>query len=156
MRYPVVLTKDENGTVIAEFPDVPGAMTVGRDEDDALEWALDALLVMFSGLMDAKELIPPPSLPEPGQATVEVPPMAVLKLAVYSAMREQSVSQLRLASCLRTDARAVRRLLDLDHNSRLDHLEMALAALGYSFDVSVRKADDPPPIAFCRSNHMTP
>ena len=32
--YPVVLSLDENGSIIAEFPDVPEAMTMGADEND--------------------------------------------------------------------------------------------------------------------------
>ena len=43
--YPVILTKDENATVIAQFPDVPEAMTVGGDKTNALDWAQDALIV---------------------------------------------------------------------------------------------------------------
>lgn len=37
--YPVVLSPDENGSIIAEFPDIPEAMTMGADENEALEWA---------------------------------------------------------------------------------------------------------------------
>jgi hypothetical protein len=44
----------------------------------------------------------------------------------------------RLASVLQTDPKSVRRLLDLDHHSRLEHLEAALAALGYSVSLDVR------------------
>ncbi|NJL59584.1 MAG: type II toxin-antitoxin system HicB family antitoxin [Desulfobacteraceae bacterium] len=50
INYPVNLIPDENGTVIACFPDVPEAMTVGADEANALEWAQDALVVALSGL----------------------------------------------------------------------------------------------------------
>ena len=33
--YPVTFTRDENNTIIAEFPDVPEALTVGSDEENA-------------------------------------------------------------------------------------------------------------------------
>jgi len=35
--YPVILTPDENDTVIAQFPDVPEALTVGEDNTNALQ-----------------------------------------------------------------------------------------------------------------------
>ena len=48
--YPVAFTRDLNGTIIAEIPDIPGAMTVGRDRAQARERIQDALVVMLSGL----------------------------------------------------------------------------------------------------------
>jgi antitoxin HicB len=34
--YPVTLEKDDNGTILVGFPDVPSAHTFGDDEADAL------------------------------------------------------------------------------------------------------------------------
>ena len=142
LRFPVVLTPDENGTVIAEVPDIPGTITFGQDEAEALDMALDAALTMLSAMMDDGEDIPSPSAPAPGQAVIELPPMAVVKLAVYQGMKDQGVSQLKMAARLHTDAKSVRRLLDLYHRSKWDHLEMALEALGYRVQVRV----EPSPI----------
>ena len=140
LQYPVTLSPDENGTIIAEFPDIPGALTVGRDEANALEWAKDALLVMLSGIMDQRRPIPLPSPASPGQPLVEVPPMAEAKLTIYQAMLDQGVSQLKMASLLLTDARQIRRLLDLNHHSRFDQIEMALAVLGFHLTLNIRRA----------------
>jgi antitoxin HicB len=142
LRFPVVLTPDENGTVIAEVPDIPGTMTFGLDEAEALDMALDAALTMLSAMMDDSEDIPSPSEPTAGQNCIELPPMAVVKLAVYQGMKDQGVSQLKMAARLHTDAKSVRRLLDLYHHSKWDHLEMALEALGYRVQVRV----EPSPI----------
>jgi len=57
--YPVILTPDENGTVIAQFPDVPEAITVGADEANAFEWAQDALVVALTGYIEERRDIPP-------------------------------------------------------------------------------------------------
>ena len=43
MRYRVTLKRASNGTVVAGFPDVPEAHTVGNDEAQALARAPDAL-----------------------------------------------------------------------------------------------------------------
>jgi antitoxin HicB len=141
IKYPVILTPDENGTVIVQFPDVPEAITCGRDEANALEWAEDALLVtLAAGYMDEHRPIPRPSAPAPGQHVVEVPPMAQMKLIIYQTMLDKSISQLKMAKLLHTDAKQIRRILDLDHKSRFDHLEMALEILGYRVALDIRRA----------------
>ena len=138
--YPVAFTRDSNGTVIAEIPDIPGAMTVGKDRAQALERIQDAMVVMLSGLMAQAEPIPPPSTQKKGQIAVPLPPMVAAKLAIYQAMWANGLTQSDLARRLRCDPKQVRRLLDLDHNSRFDHLEAALRALGKKLVVDVRDA----------------
>jgi len=143
--YPVILTPLDNGDVMATFPNVPEAMTCGENEAFALEWAQDALHVALAGYMDDHLDIPTPSAPAPGQPTVNTSPMVALKLALYQAMRDQGVSQLRLAGLLHCDARQVRRLLDLDHQSTVNQLMDAAEVLGFCLGFELRKkvADDP-------------
>jgi antitoxin HicB len=140
LAYPVVLTRDEDGTVVASFPDVPEALTCGADERNALQWAEDALMVALSGFVDRRKAIPSPSMASDGQPLVVVPPLAAAKLAIYQAMTDQGVTQAELAERLRCDARQVRRLLDLDHRSRLDQIEAALASLGKRLVLEIREA----------------
>ena len=100
--------------------------------------ALDVALTMLAARMDDTEDIPSPPALKRGQASfIELPAMAEVKLAIYQAMRRQGVSQVKLAGILGTDPKSVRRLLDLFHASRWDHLEMALEALGYQARVTV-------------------
>jgi len=143
--YPVTLTPLDNGDVMASFPDVPEALTYGENGAFALEWAQDALHVALAGYTDDHQDIPVPSLPAPGQPTVSPSPMVSLKLALYQAMRDQGVSQLRLAGLLHCDARQVRRLLDLDHQSTVNQLMDAAEVLGFRLGFELRKKsnDDP-------------
>jgi antitoxin HicB len=135
--YPVVLSADKNDAIIAEFPDVPEALTCGADETNALQWAQDALVVALSGYVDDRRDIPVPSKPQKGQRVVALPPMVAAKLAIYQAMRDQEVTQAEMASRLHCDARQVRRLVDLDHHSRLDQMEAALTVLGKRLRIDV-------------------
>ena len=135
--YPVILTKDGD-SIIAEFPDVPEAMTIGADEDNALEWAQDALVVALSGYLDERRDIPKPSKPKSGQMTVALPPVIASKLAIYQAMRDQKVTQADLADKLHCDARQIRRLLDLDQHSRMDFIDNALHELGKRLVIDVQ------------------
>jgi antitoxin HicB len=130
MQYPLTLTPDQNGTIIPQTVDVPGALTVGRDEGDAVVQAAGALITLLAYLITEGERIPRPSRPKRGQACAVLPAMVAAKLAIDQAMREAGLAQTGLAERLGRDPRQVRRLLDLDHRSRLDQLESALAVLG--------------------------
>jgi antitoxin HicB len=137
--YPVILTKDGN-SLIAEFPDVPEAITVGADEANALNWAQDALVVALSSYLDERRDIPKPSKPKAGQHTVALPPLVASKLVIYQIMRDQGVTQAELSARLHCDARQVRRLLDLDHHSRLDLIDAALRALHKRLIIDIKAA----------------
>ena len=138
--YPVNFTPDENGTIIAEFPDVPEAMTVGSDEKNAVEWAQDALIVALTIYMEEHRDIPPPSKAKKGQKTVNLPPQIAMKLAIYQSMRDQKVTQAALGECLGVDGRQVRRILDLGHNTTLSQLTSALKCLGKELTIDIRDA----------------
>jgi antitoxin HicB len=163
LRYPYIITSEENGTVLVTVAGIPGAFTACRSEAEARDMALDVTLTMLAAMMEDGEDIPPapPSLLRGGRASrgrgtdhfVELPAMAEVKLAIYQAMRVQSVSQVRLASILGTDPKSVRRLLDLFHVSRWDHLEMALEALGYQTRVTLEPFTPAPGTRRCGPQH---
>ena len=138
MRYPLTLRPDRNGTSIAQAVDVPGALSVGRDEADAITQASDALMTLFAHLVSEGEPIPLPSRPKRGQVCAVLPSIVAAKLAIYQAMHDAGLTQAALAARLGCDPRQVRRLLDLDHRSRLDQLEAALASLGKRLVIEVQ------------------
>ena len=141
MIYPLTLTQDpETEQIMVRFPDVPEAVTVGKDSREALQWAKDSLLVALSGYMEDARPIPTPTKPKAGQPVVVLPVLACAKLAIYEAMRMQGITQLALSRKLDIDPKQVRRILDLDRNSRMDQVEDALKALGRRLVVTVKKA----------------
>ena len=139
MRYPVVLGKLADGSIEARIPDVPGAITCGSDEKEALEMALDCLLTLFNGFIQDEEDIPQPSPMARGKKAVEVPVMVVTKLAVYRAMRESGISRAGLAQKVGCEVRQIKRLLDVFHSSRFDRMESVLRTLGYRPTIDVEK-----------------
>lgn len=138
--YPVLVKPSEAGRWIASFPDVPEALTETDTREEALYWAQDALEVAFTGYMEQNRDIPVPSHPEQDQGTIPVSPLKAAKLALYQAMKERQMSQLDLAEKLQCDPRQIRRLLDLDHRSRMDLLESALRVFGKRLVVDVSEA----------------
>ena len=70
--YPCELTPDEDGSFMATFPDVPEAITGGKDRTEALTMAEDALATALAGYILAQWEIPTPSQPAAGQELVAV------------------------------------------------------------------------------------
>ena len=68
------------------------------------------------------------------------PPQVAMKLSIYQEMRDQGITQAALGECMGVDGRQVRRTLDLDHNTSLSHLTLALKCLGKELVIDIRKA----------------
>jgi antitoxin HicB len=137
--YPFTLTPDEEGRLVVAFPDVKGASTDGAREAEAIANASDCLIAALIGYIRLREPVPRPS-PARGGSTVTLPPLVAAKLALYSAMLEQRVSNAELAGRLGKSERDVLQLLDLDHRSELGQIEAALAVLGKRLGITVRDA----------------
>lgn len=138
--YPIELTPDDNDTVMVSFPDVPGALSFGEDEAEALENGRDALETVLSGLIADRKDIPAPSSPD-GRPTVSPSLLGALKLTLYTAMRERGWRKADLARALEVNPRQVDRLLDLRHSSTVAQLEQALAACGKRAEVATRELE---------------
>jgi antitoxin HicB len=137
--YPFSVTPDEDGRLVVAFPDVKGASTDGADEAEAITNASDCLIAALIGYITMREPIPRPS-PARGRTTVTLPPLMAAKLALYSAMLKQYLTNADLADRMGTSEAEVRRLLDLDHRSDIGQIEAALAKLGKRLEVRVSNA----------------
>ncbi len=137
--YPIDVERDEAGFYLVTFPDLPEAATDGRARAEARAAATDCLAAALAARNVRGEAIPRPS-PARGRATVMPPALVAAKAALHVARRQAGLSKVALAVRLGCDEKEVRRLLDPRHNSRLDRLETALAALGKRLIVEVRGA----------------
>lgn len=135
--YPCGLTPDEDGGMVAVFPDVPQAVTGDSDRAVARAMAEDALATALVGYVHAQWDIPTPSQPRAGQELVSVPTVVAAKLALYSAMRAQRIGSGELASRLRISNAAAKKLIDPEYDSSIDKVQKALRALGHSLVVEV-------------------
>ena len=138
--YPVELTPDDNDTVMVTFPDVPGAISFGDDEAEALANAQDALETVFSGLIGDRVAIPSPS-EAAGRRVVSPTLLGCLKLAVYRAMRQKGWRKADLARALALNPRQIDRLLDLRHASTVSQLDRALEVCGVRAEVATRELE---------------
>ena len=138
MRYYVALIPDDNGTILATVPDIPGAITFGDDREDALARATDAIETMLMAVMANREAIPVPKFRS--RDPVDLSALTSAKVELYAAMREDGIGKAALARRLAVAMPQVDRLLDLRHRSRLDAIERAFAVLGRSVSLVVKAA----------------
>lgn len=136
--YPARFDQGDDGITVT-FRDVPEAITCGFDEAEAMSMASDALETALSLYLRAGA---PPSAsePQPGERLVAVSALGSAKLALHEAMREQGVGKAELARRLGRHLPQIDRLLDLCHQSKLEQMERALAALGKRLVVEVKDA----------------
>lgn len=112
------------------FPDVPEALTSGDTWEDAIEMAEDCLGVAMNFYVQDDEDLPTPSPLKEGQVLIPVPFLVAAKLTVYTAMRNQGVTNAELASRLDISEDAARKLVSPRYRTHLSHVESALRALG--------------------------
>lgn len=137
LKYPATFTQEATGGYTVTFIDVPEAITQGDDEAEALLRAADALETALSFYVDEGQDLPRPSQARRGERIVTPTALASAKLAIYQTMRDQGIRKSDLARRMGWHMPQVDRLLDLDHASRLEHVEAALGALGKHLEVSV-------------------
>ena len=102
--------------------------------------AADGLGVALGMYVKARQDIPKPSPLNDGQVLIAVPPIIAAKLALYTAMREQNITNVALAAKLGIYESAVRRIVDPNHRSHISQVEKALQAVGRSLVIEDRTA----------------
>jgi antitoxin HicB len=127
--YPVRLRKSAN-SILVSFRDLPEAITFGWDRDEALVSAVDCLDVALLFRLKNSESIPEPSEPKRGEIIIPASPQVAAKVAFALAFRESGLSRVALAKRLGWAESEIRRLLDPNHATKLDRIDVALRALG--------------------------
>ena len=133
--YPYELEREE-GSVVVHFPDVPGAATQVDKGEDFAELVRDCLIAALGGYV-ARHRSPPCPGPVGSRSAVTLDILTSAKLALASAMSNVNMSNVVLAGKLGVNEKIVRRLLDLDHVSRIDRLESALRHFGLQAELSI-------------------
>ena len=137
IRYPIKLTKDSDGSLLVTAPDLPEVTSFGCNEADALIHAADAIATALQGRIGDRKNIPPPSPAKRGQRLVTLSALVTAKLALYRAMIETGTRKADLARRLNVHPPQIDRLLDLDHDSRLDQIENAAHVLGRELHIEL-------------------
>jgi antitoxin HicB len=132
---------ERRGTIVVTFPDVPEAVTQGRNETDARAMAEVALgLVLLAYLKRGKPL-PKPRSRSRNLVEIAVAPDAAAKLAVLESFAAAGITKSELARRIGKNEKEVRRILDPKHPTKLPALIGALRALGKRLMIGVIKAE---------------
>lgn len=137
LAYRVELTPDDNETLLVLCPSLPMVATFGETRDAALLHARDAIETALASMIADGEDVPPA---DPDGTLVRLPMLTTLKVALYQALREVGITRAELARRLGWKRESVDRLFRLDHASRLEQIEAAMAAVGKTFEVEVQEA----------------
>ena len=137
-QYPVRLKPDSNGTLLVTFPGVPEAITFGETRADALARAPEALEAALSLYMNARRDLPKPTATS--KLTITLPALTEAKLALYELMRANGIRKAELARRLNCEKSQVDRLLNLNHDSRLDQLAAAFRVLNKRMSITISDA----------------
>ncbi|MFS2007005.1 type II toxin-antitoxin system HicB family antitoxin [Duganella sp. CT11-25] len=129
MRYPASFTAEE-GKIVVRFRDIPEAITQGDDEKDAFEMAEDVLLSSMDFYFEDGRRVPPPSVALPGERYITLPLSVASKVLLLNEMLIQKVGPSELARRMDSRPQYVNRLIDLHHNTKIDTVAEAMAALG--------------------------
>jgi antitoxin HicB len=121
----------DGDTWLVTAPAFEEVATFGDDQEASCRNGLDAILQAIAGRIADGEAIPAPMAEAPRKGVfVELPLMIFLKAALYMILRQQGKTRADLMRLLGWHREQVDRLFRLDHNSTLDQLEKAFAAVG--------------------------
>lgn len=138
-NYAVQLTQDaETGVYEVACRDLPLLHSVGDTVEEALLEAEDGIVTAISLEMDMRRPVPVASAPLDGEHVVIVPVLVAMKAALYNAMIETGTRKADLARRLGVNGPQVDRLLDVEHSSKVEKVELALAQLGRKAQVEIR------------------
>ncbi|MGB3026885.1 type II toxin-antitoxin system HicB family antitoxin [Paradevosia shaoguanensis] len=143
MHYLAQFTPDEGGWLV-QFPDVPGAVSAGKDLAEAIENAQDALEVMLLTMANDRKALPEPASakakPAKDQHLIPVSAGTSAKLAFIRAFDESGLSLAEMAARLGKAKNEVARMRDPYHQTKIQALEAGLKVLGKRLVVLVEAA----------------
>jgi antitoxin HicB len=144
MRSYVYRAEFERGArrgLVVSFPDVPEAITQGRDMADARAMAEEALGLALLSYPARCLPLPRPRAGGKQLVSIAVAPDVAAKLAVLESFVAAGISKSELARRIGKDEKEVRRILDPKHATKLPALTAALRALGKRLVVGVMEGE---------------
>lgn len=140
LRYRLHLEPDDNGTVLVTSPDLP-IVTYGVGETEALHNAVDAIDTIIESMMRARDDIPMPLESASGDQFYAVPLQTELKIRLHQALKAAGMTRADLVRRLGWNRESVDRLFRLAHQSKIEQIEQAFAALGKAVVIEVKDAN---------------
>lgn len=109
--------------------DIPEAHSAGDTLAALLDNAQEGLCSALKIYVNQGRRIPPASAPAPGQHPVQLSVQTMAKIALWNALCDQGLRVADMARRLGVSHTVAARLVDFEHDSKLERLEGALANL---------------------------
>lgn len=140
-NYAVRLDLDDaTGAYVVSCRDLPLMNSVGYSVDEALLEAVDGIVTALSIEIDERRPIPMATSPEEGEYVVSLPVLVAMKAALHNAMIETGTRKADLARRLGQKGPQIDRLLDVEHSSKVETVELALHQLQRRVEVNVSRS----------------
>ena len=131
---------NKRSIVVVSFPDVPEAITEGRNEKEARANAEEALGLALLSYPARGLALPKPKTRNAALIPIAVEPEVAAKLALLEAMRMADISKSEFARRIGKDEKEARRILDPKHPTKLGTLTEGLRALGQRLIIATESA----------------
>jgi antitoxin HicB len=139
MNYQALFEPAEEGGFVVTFPDFPFGITQGDTEEEAREMAADSLALVIESYIEQGTPLPDPSHRRGAKyRAIQLPALQALKVELYREFLASGLRKIDLARRLGIPKTVIDRLFDLNHQSRLDQMEAAFAALGKRFAIDIQ------------------
>lgn len=138
-EYPIE-AYEEAGSWWSKCPDIPEAHSVGDTLEELLVNAVEGLTLALSIYVDQGRAIPLASPVGEKQHAIVLPATVTAKIALWNAMVEKNIRVAGLARELALSHPVASRLVDFEHNSKIEQVESALKALGTSIKKGSRSS----------------
>jgi antitoxin HicB len=131
----LIKLEPDDGTLLVTCPELPEVTTFGKDEEDAIAHARDAIEEALAARIAYGQDIPEPKATGRHRAALSL--QAQTKVQLYWALKEAGISRAELMRRLGWKRESVDRLFRLDHATRMDQYDAAFRALNRKVEVSV-------------------
>jgi antitoxin HicB len=129
------------GGYVVTFPDFGYGVTQGETDEEAMEMAHDLLMLTIGDYIRESRPLPLAKRHRGSKfRPVLLPALQTAKVDLYAAFLESGLKKAEFARRIGIPKTHIERLFSLRHQSRLDQLEAAFAALGKRLHVEVRNA----------------
>jgi antitoxin HicB len=141
-HYPALFEPDlEAGGYVVTFPDFGYGVTQGETDLEAMEMAQDLLMLTIMDFVRKGKPLPAPSRRRGARfRPVPLPALQSAKVELYNAFVKSGLKKAEFARRIGIPKTHIERLFSLRHQSRMDQIEAAFAALGKRVEIAVRDA----------------
>jgi antitoxin HicB len=142
VEYQALFEPAEEGGFVVTFPDFAGCgVTQGETEAEATEMAQDLLACMIADKIDEGVDLPVQRVHRGRKfRCIRLPALQSTKAELYRAFLATGIRKSELARRLGMSKGNIERLFNLRHQSRLDQMESAFAAVGKKLTVLIAAA----------------